>query len=53
VHPEQTALAVPVELDQEIALAKQAVASATSEREEKERRKTLEALEASKARLGH
>jgi hypothetical protein len=51
VHPEQTALAVPEELDQEIALAKQAVASATSEREEKERRKTLEILEASKARL--
>jgi hypothetical protein len=51
VHPEQTALAVPEELDQQIALAKQAVASATTEREEKERRKTLEALEASKARL--
>jgi hypothetical protein len=52
VHPEQTALQVPEELEQEIALAKQAVASATTEREEKERRKTLEALEASKARLG-
>jgi hypothetical protein len=51
VHPEQTALAVPTELDEEIALARTALAAATSEAEEKKRRKTLEALEASKARL--
>jgi hypothetical protein len=49
--PGQTALAVPDELDTEIALARTALAAAKNEREEKQRRKTLEALEASKARL--
>jgi hypothetical protein len=44
----QTALAVPEELDTEIALARTALAAAKSEREEKERRAALEALLARK-----